>query len=79
MRTYKQVHIEKNILSEAKCNKCGQNCFIDIHGTIYGLSTTVSGGYESLHLEDITKYSFEICEECLVKMFDEFVIPPKID
>ncbi len=44
----------------------------------YGLiEVTVSGGYHSFTLEDLTQYTFSMCEGCLKKLFDTFKIPPE--
>lgn len=47
-----------------------------LHGpNAYGLiETTVSGGYDSSHLEDVTSYTFSVCEPCLAKFFESNVI-----
>lgn len=75
----------KQILTNVKCNKCGKkmaNTFPDTTtgggdrvSHVTGLSVEVSGGYYSTHLDDSVNYSFDICEECLVELFESFVIP----
>jgi len=75
----------KQILTNVWCNKCGKKMAItyadpttgggDRVSSILGLMAEVDGGYYSTHLEDSTKYSFDMCEECLVALFESFVIP----
>lgn len=69
------------------CNMCGESLCHDIktksgrwhsdeaHGLI---GASVMGGYESYHLLDMTSYTFNMCELCLRKMFNQFVIKPKV-
>lgn len=64
------------------CNKCGErmtNSF-DVHdNNVYGLvETSVSGGYASPHLFDMTSYIFSLCEKCLRNLFGECKIPPRV-
>jgi len=47
------------------------------HGERYGLSAIVGGGYESMYLEDMTTYQFDLCEKCLVELFEGFRIKPE--
>lgn len=62
------------------CNKCGNSCekgeasvgSKDFYGL---LETEVVGGYLSDPLEDLTTYTFSICETCLKELFDSFKIP----
>jgi hypothetical protein len=57
------------------CNQCGTDIMTEYGALSYGLSTVVSGGYESQHLQDCTHYRFRICERCLVKLFTGFTVP----
>lgn len=64
------------------CNMCGgfQRPVGD-HNEQYpsGLEgVTVTGGYDSYHLFDMTSYTFSFCERCLRKMFNECKIPPLV-
>ena len=67
---------------EILCNQCGE-CMCPIgtmneqspHG-LYNIS--VAGGYDSYHLIDLTKYTFNICEKCLRHLFMNFKIPPHV-
>jgi hypothetical protein len=64
-------------IEEVICNKCGKSMMRDCCGEreIYGLCTEVSGGYGSSPLEDMTKYLFDLCEDCLLDLFESFSIP----
>lgn len=64
-------------IEDVTCNRCGGTC-MSREGERYGLSALVSGGYESTHLEDMTAYQFDLCEKCLVELFEEFKIKPQV-
>ncbi len=78
------------ITTDVLCNKCGGSCVsqewrsqvsngADVAGYVEGLTNaSVSGGYGSRYLLDMTTYAFSICERCLREMFDAFVIPPAV-
>ena len=66
------------------CNQCGkESCppYALEHARpgkvpFYGLKdATARGGYHSPILFDCMAYRFDICEECLKEMFDNFVLP----
>jgi hypoxanthine phosphoribosyltransferase len=60
------------------CNKCGETCKNKIYqdGGFNGLiEAKTRGGYTSDVLEDLTEYEFDLCEKCLMKLFDSFKIP----
>lgn len=63
------------------CNNCGENLCLghndmkSPHGLV---DASVTGGYCSDHLFDMTSYEFSLCEKCLRTMFNKFVIPPKV-
>jgi hypothetical protein len=58
-----------------KCNMC--NTLMCQNEYPYGLyKTIVSGGCFSKHLTDMVSYEFNLCEECLRKMFNNFINPP---
>lgn len=64
------------------CNACG-GCLCPNdsanHDVPFGLvEAKVSGGYSSPALSDCTNYAFSICEVCLRKIFEGFLIKPKI-
>lgn len=74
---------EGGIYEEHICNKCGNTCESsdekesvgDLHPTSYGLiDGVVSGHYFSPALEDCTSYKFDLCEKCLIEIFNSFVI-----
>lgn len=72
--------------NEKLCNYCGESLALNEfnhlglwksdkpHGLI---DAKVQGGYESFHIFDLTEYKFSICEKCLRRMFEEFVIKPE--
>lgn len=68
-------------VSDVICNSCGNSCskhFRDsaVRSDTYGLC--VDGGHLSDGLLDCTRYAFAICETCLAKLFDAFLIPPRV-
>lgn len=46
--------------------------FVDAHGLIEQI---VRGSFNSEHLDDMTTYTFSMCEKCLVDLFETFKIP----
>jgi hypothetical protein len=72
---------------EYLCNLCGETCLLGHgeekypHGMI---DACVGGGYESTPgngcgaLDDLTSYTFSLCEFCLDYMFTQFKIPPRV-
>lgn len=79
MRTTKTVTQEVEETEAVFCNKCGEDCTpfetvdsLDPHGLI---EVEVGGGYASPHLEDLTTYTFSLCEACLIELFKGFKIP----
>jgi hypothetical protein len=67
---------------EILCNRCGgYQRPIGSHNEQYahGLEdATITGGYDSYHLFDMTSYKFSICEKCLREMFNQFAIKPTV-
>lgn len=64
-----------------RCNGCGgtlSNDFCKEHEVVGLPLVKVDGQYQSTHLNELHTYSFSICEICLRKMFESFVIPPKV-
>jgi hypothetical protein len=76
----RQVEDPKEIL----CNLCGES-MCPPSGTMneqypHGLyKTKVTGGYDSEHLLDMTRYTFSFCEKCLRKLFVECKVKPQIE
>lgn len=61
------------------CNGCGGSLIPPHEECQYGLvDAVVTGGYGSTHLLDDSAYRFSLCEGCLRKTFDSFVISPDI-
>ena len=73
------------------CNKCGESCKIgnigetgnqkNLDWDIYGglIESEIFGGYYSSKLDDQSKYTFSLCEHCLVKMFKNFKVPVDVE
>lgn len=78
MRTTKKIQQEVEVTDQITCNKCGKSCGLpdgESNNSWYGLiEHTVRGGYFSKHLEDMTNYTFSLCEPCLSELFDSFLI-----
>lgn len=69
----KEITVTKDIL----CNSCGKTCSAEFHrAAYYGLiEVKVSGGCSSPVLEDLTTYTFSLCENCLGGLFETFKLP----
>ena len=39
---------------------------------------SITGGYSSTELMDLTTYTFSLCERCLRNLFNQFKIPPHV-
>lgn len=75
--------------ADALCNLCGLSCMLYDRGTPFELGglirKTVDGGYESTPgngsgaLDDMTGYTFSLCEFCLDWLFAQFVIPVALE
>lgn len=68
--------------AEVLCNLCG-GCIRPMgsfsEGYPHGLENAeVSGGYSSYHLLDGNEYTFNLCEQCLRKIFVQCKIPPTV-
>jgi hypothetical protein len=65
------------------CNGCGDCLCPGQDGEPNGdcphglVEASVTGGYSSEHLTDMTSYTFSLCEKCLRSAFASFKIPPK--
>jgi hypothetical protein len=78
--------MSKNI-DEKLCNLCGLSCMLGhIERSPYGLiDATTNGGYDSTPgngcgaLDDMTRYSFSLCEFCLDWLFTQFQIRVSTD
>lgn len=78
MKKIKIITQKVEIVDDVICNKCGESCMSvdDDFKTPYGLNeVVVSGGYYSNYLEDLTTYTFSLCEKCLSELFKTFLIP----
>lgn len=61
------------------CNQCGEPLCPKPNDGPHGMvEASVSGGYDSPHLLDLTGYTFSLCEKCLRQLFDGFKVPPKV-
>lgn len=93
MSNKKQMTGSHKSKEEAFCNLCGQTCAMflcsDNDGNLIyeneGLiSASVSGGYPSTPgngegtLDDMTLYTFSLCEYCLEFLFSHMIIPPQL-
>jgi len=69
--------IEISKVKDVICNKCGKSCLnlSNFNGLI---NATVYGAYDSIVLEDLKKYKFDLCEMCLKDLFDSFKISVEI-
>jgi hypothetical protein len=70
VKIYREVTIR--VSDQGICNKCGQ---IITYSTDPHISTTIQGTYFSKILEDEETKSFDLCEECVCKLIEEFLIP----
>lgn len=68
---------EVEVTVDIICNKCGKSCKME-HGFYGMVEATVTGGYESEHLGDLSKRTFSMCEGCLVALFETFEIKPEL-
>jgi len=72
MKTTRKVISEE--ISDVFCNKCGMSCKGHV-GNFNGLiEATVTGGYDSTHLEDGDVYTFSLCERCVKELIDSFTL-----
>src|SRR6266404_2457780 len=71
------------------CNCCGKTCAkpsaehypdSSCPPCNYGLNNAnFTTGYFSKVFEDLSQVTFSMCEECLFKLFEIFVVKPKIE
>ena len=63
-----------------RCNKCGEYCSLtDLLEDNYGLlNASFASGYNSIpQFEDMLRFTFSLCEHCLLDLFLTFKIKPK--
>ena len=66
MNVYDRQRIYTKVLTDIKCNMCGQSCW-DRHKMNYELSSlNATWGYNSK--KDGTKWEADFCEECSDKL-----------
>lgn len=71
MKVIHKLDVPVDSLEDIFCNKCG-NSLKSPQGSYYGLvEAVVTGGYESLHLEDGDVHKFSLCEACCKTLFAE--------
>lgn len=77
MRITETKTITKTVTKDVLCNKCGESCKLPTSSLqFYGLiETKVSGGYDSIILDDLHTYTFSLCEACLKELFETFKLP----
>lgn len=80
MKITQKELVEKDVIVEVFCNKCGGSCQQNNCPGFYGLiEETVYGGYGSDPLSDMTEYTFSLCESCLDELFKTFKIPVQVN
>lgn len=67
------VNLENDII----CNMCGQSLW-DWYNYNGLVETEIVAGPDSTHLNDLSTYTFSLCESCLTKVFRLFIIQPEI-
>ncbi len=70
MKITRKVMVEKEVIEDYVCNKCGLPC-----NNLGLLDEVVRGGYESVDFSDQDVYEFSICEKCLKELFATFKHP----
>jgi|GEM_PF-2744842 len=71
-----KVEVDKDVLDDVICNKCGESCKDSSNMNYEGLlEVSVEGGYAS-KLGDSVRYTFSLCENCLEELFKSFKINP---
>lgn len=73
---------EKEVYVERTCNLCGCGCGdgfkkgpLNFNKGL--IDATVTGGYSSPIIPDMTSHTFSLCEYCVVWLFDVFLIKHK--
>ena len=80
MITKKIEKRDVEVVHSVACNKCGNSCIPNDSTSAHGLiGVAVDGGYYSTHLEDGLRYKFDMCEKCLVELFNTFSIPVEVN
>lgn len=70
--------IEIDSVVDVICNKCGGTCVLHSYTdklNINCLVGEIEGGFESTHIQDLTRYKFHLCEKCTKELMDTFAIP----
>ena len=68
------------VTDDILCNACGMSCRAgpDNYSFEGLIGVVVTGGFYSKALGDMNKYSFDVCEKCLVEWLDTFKIDPQV-
>jgi hypothetical protein len=82
MQTFKFENKPIKYLSSVTCNNCGKHVEIDDLDPDPSLpnmfqSFEFEGGYGSQY--DYQKVTFDLCESCIAKLFQSFIISPEIE
>jgi len=80
MKKYKTIRTSNKAIKSVICNNCGRESVLDTPGN-YNTddefeSFKIKFGYGSKH--DGEKYFFDLCGNCLEKIFKSFKIPPEV-
>lgn len=76
MKITKKESVEQEVVVDVFCNKCKKSLCHD--RGVYGINElTIHGGYGSTSLEDLTSYTFSLCEECLKRISFEIPVETK--
>jgi len=71
MKRKKTVNRDVVEIDAIICNKCGKQTPSDSYGGAL-VDAEVSGGYNSQSMEDGARYSFDLCEACVVELMKTF-------
>jgi hypothetical protein len=78
MKKYRDQEVIKTLLEAVVCNGCGKSIqHDDIREMNKMNGFTATFGYDSKH--DWEVWRFDLCEECLEKIIDQFVVPVDIN
>ena len=78
MQTFKFINKPEKVISTVTCNYCGKHLEIsdlDPEGLFPSTmhSFEFEGGYGSEF--DYERITFDLCDDCLIKIFDKFEVP----
>jgi hypothetical protein len=77
MKKYKQKKTIELIETDRVCNKCGISINIEDNDYLNRISSVdICFGYGSMN--DGSKWSFDICDDCLEQIVSEFKIPVRV-